>query len=62
MTRAPSDRLERHVTCLGCGCLCDDFEVTVRGDQIAGMDHACRARPGFVTAVPQRAPLNPAPE
>jgi formylmethanofuran dehydrogenase subunit B len=41
MTHAPSDRLERHVTCLGCGCCCDDLEVTVRGERIAGMDRAC---------------------
>ena len=41
MTHAPSDRVERHVTCLGCGCCCDDLEVTVRGDRIAGMDRAC---------------------
>lgn len=41
MTHAPADRVERHVTCLGCGCCCDDLEVTVRGDRIAGMDRAC---------------------
>lgn len=29
------------VTCLGCGCACDDIEVTVRDGRIAGLQRAC---------------------
>jgi len=30
-----------HVTCLGCGCACDDIAVTVEGDQIVDARLAC---------------------
>jgi formylmethanofuran dehydrogenase subunit B len=34
-------RVERHVTCLGCGCACDDLEVTVRGNRISSVGPGC---------------------
>ena len=30
-----------HVTCLGCGCACDDIHVVVRSGRIAEAAHAC---------------------
>jgi formylmethanofuran dehydrogenase subunit B len=30
-----------HAVCLGCGCACDDIEVTVREGRIAGVRNAC---------------------
>jgi formylmethanofuran dehydrogenase subunit B len=30
-----------HVTCLGCGCACDDIRVTVHGGRIVEADNAC---------------------
>lgn len=30
-----------HVTCLGCGCACDDIAVEVRDGRIVGVRHAC---------------------
>ena len=30
-----------HVACLGCGCVCDDLTVTVRGARIASVANAC---------------------
>jgi formylmethanofuran dehydrogenase subunit B len=30
-----------HVTCLGCGCACDDIVLTVEGSRIAAAEHAC---------------------
>jgi len=30
-----------HVTCLGCGCACDDIVVTLRADRIVGAEQAC---------------------
>jgi formylmethanofuran dehydrogenase subunit B len=30
-----------HVTCLGCGCGCDDIVLTLRSDLIADAEHAC---------------------
>jgi len=35
------DRVFRAVTCLGCGCGCDDLEVRVRGDRIAAVSPPC---------------------
>jgi formylmethanofuran dehydrogenase subunit B len=35
------DRVVEDVTCLGCGCACDDIRVTVRGDRIADAGRAC---------------------
>ena len=29
------------VTCLGCGCACDDIEIVLAGDRIAEARHAC---------------------
>jgi formylmethanofuran dehydrogenase subunit B len=31
-----------HVTCLGCGCACDDIILTLRDDQIVHAERACR--------------------
>ena len=36
-----SDRSVEHVTCLGCGCACDDITVVVRADRIAEARNAC---------------------
>jgi len=36
-----SDRSIEHVTCLGCGCACDDITVVVRTDRIAEARNAC---------------------
>ncbi len=30
-----------HVTCLGCGCACDDIVLTIAGSRIAAAEHAC---------------------
>lgn len=30
-----------HVTCLGCGCACDDIVLTLRDDLIVQAEHAC---------------------
>ena len=35
------DRVVEDVTCLGCGCACDDIQVTVRGDRIVEAGRAC---------------------
>ena len=35
------DRDVAHVTCLGCGCSCDDIHVVVRSGRIAEATHAC---------------------
>jgi formylmethanofuran dehydrogenase subunit B len=35
------DRDVAHVTCLGCGCSCDDIHVLVRSGRIAEAVHAC---------------------
>jgi formylmethanofuran dehydrogenase subunit B len=40
-TTSAADRLVRSVTCLGCGCACDDIEVTVRGGRIVDAANAC---------------------
>lgn len=37
-----TQRAVSHVTCLGCGCACDDITLTLRGDQIVHADRACR--------------------
>jgi formylmethanofuran dehydrogenase subunit B len=34
-------RTVEHVTCLGCGCGCDDISVTVSGGRITGMTPVC---------------------
>lgn len=36
----PPDRVER-ITCLGCGCGCDDITVTLRNERIIEVDPAC---------------------
>jgi formylmethanofuran dehydrogenase subunit B len=36
-----ADRLVLDVTCLGCGCACDDIRVTVRDSRIVEAAHAC---------------------
>ncbi len=36
-----SDRAVEHVTCLGCGCACDDITVVVRRGRIAEAKQAC---------------------
>src|SRR3954465_12719065 len=35
------DGLLEHVTCLGCGCACDDIAVRVRDDRISATTNAC---------------------
>ena len=35
------DRVVEDVTCLGCGCACDDIQVTVRGDRIVEAGRSC---------------------
>ncbi len=34
-------RVVPHVTCLGCGCACDDVTVTVHAGRITDLDRAC---------------------
>jgi len=36
-----SDRSVSHVTCLGCGCACDDITVVVHGDRIVETRNTC---------------------
>lgn len=36
-----TDRAIANVTCLGCGCACDDIAVVVKGDRIAEARNAC---------------------
>jgi formylmethanofuran dehydrogenase subunit B len=36
-----ADRVESHVTCLGCGCACDDIELTIAGGRIVAAGRAC---------------------
>ena len=36
-----ADRLEAHVTCLGCGCACDDIDVTIHEGRIVAAGVAC---------------------
>jgi formylmethanofuran dehydrogenase subunit B len=36
-----SDRTVEHATCLGCGCVCDDITVVVRGERITEARLAC---------------------
>jgi formylmethanofuran dehydrogenase subunit B len=38
--RSKSDQVA-HVTCLGCGCACDDILISLRDDRIVGAEHAC---------------------
>lgn len=38
--RSRGDRVP-HVTCLGCGCACDDIRVSVRGERIVETARAC---------------------
>jgi formylmethanofuran dehydrogenase subunit B len=39
-SRSPASRVA-HVTCLGCGCACDDIVLTVRDDRIVETEQAC---------------------
>ena len=36
-----TDRTTEHVTCLGCGCACDDIRVVVTRDRITETSNAC---------------------
>ena len=36
-----AERVVDAVTCLGCGCACDDIRVVVRGEQITHAERAC---------------------
>src|SRR6266496_3510958 len=36
-----TDRTVANVTCLGCGCACDDIAVVVKQDRIADARNAC---------------------
>ncbi len=38
-----TDRTIGHAVCLGCGCGCDDIEITVKGNRITGALNACPA-------------------
>ncbi len=38
---SPAARTVEHVTCLGCGCACDDITVVVQQDRIAEARNAC---------------------
>ena len=38
---SPAARGTEHVTCLGCGCACDDIAVVVKGGRIAEAKNAC---------------------
>jgi formylmethanofuran dehydrogenase subunit B len=40
-SRSSSDGSVDHVTCLGCGCSCDDITVIARGGRITEARHAC---------------------
>ena len=50
------DRDVAHVTCLGCGCACDDIHVVVRSGKIAEATNACMLGVEWFGdgAVPQR--------
>lgn len=37
-----AERIEPHVTCLGCGCACDDVDLTIRHGRIVDTGRACR--------------------
>lgn len=39
--QSPHEQLFEHVTCLGCGCTCDDIAVRVVDGRIADAQHAC---------------------
>src|SRR5436190_15140987 len=39
--QTPHERLVEHVTCLGCGCACDDIAVRTSNDRITGLANAC---------------------
>lgn len=43
-----AERQVDHVTCLGCGCACDDLVVRVRGDRIAEVESACDLGRGWL--------------
>ena len=36
-----ADRIERHVTCLGCGCACDDIDISIHQGRIIEAARAC---------------------
>ncbi len=36
-----TQRVVEHVTCLGCGCACDDISVVVQAGRVAAAQHAC---------------------
>ena len=36
-----TDRTVANVTCLGCGCACDDITVVVKQDRITEARNAC---------------------
>ena len=36
-----ADRVERHVTCLGCGCACDDVDLSIQQNRIVDTGVAC---------------------
>lgn len=63
------EQLFRSVTCLGCGCGCDDLEVRVRDGRIVGLSPPCPvarrwfgdgAMPAAITVEGQPAPLEQA--
>ena len=38
---SPAERTVEHVTCLGCGCACDDITLVVKQDRVAAARNAC---------------------
>src|SRR2546427_561391 len=38
---SPAERAVEHVTCLGCGCACDDITLVVKQDRVAAARNAC---------------------
>jgi hypothetical protein len=35
-------RIQAYATCAGCGCACDDIEVTVADGRLAGLTRTCQ--------------------
>ena len=54
MTSGSEDAITRHVvrdvTCLACGCLCDDLMLTVEGGRVVEARHACEVGRGWFLA------------
>jgi formylmethanofuran dehydrogenase subunit B len=42
-----AERVERHVTCLGCGCACDDIDISIHQGRIVEAARACPIGAGW---------------